>query len=142
MASTAPEVHADALTAPLEGTDAGPYPQALANADAGGKKRKGQKRNAAKDVPLAKEESQEGLKPLPEDASGTWGDSPESILGPAATAHRLSGTGFRKRQKKDGYVPVRSSSIPGMTVGDVRKSLNQIRKAGESIQSNHLLWNG
>ena len=29
-----------------------------------------------------------------------------------------------------------------MSVGDVRKSLNQIRKAGEAIRSEHLLFNG
>ena len=49
---------------------------------------------------------------------------------------------YRKRSKKPDYKPVESSSIPGMTVGEVRKSLNQIRKAGAAIRSEHLLFNG
>ena len=90
MSSAAPEVSMEALSAPLEGSaPAPPAPQ-----------KKGLKRKApAKELALSKEEEEEDLKPLPEDA-----------------------TGFRKRSKKDGHVPVRSSSIPGMTVGDVRKS--------------------
>lgn len=92
MATTAPEVSSEAFSAPLEGASA-PPPDT---------KKKGMKRRAsAKDLPLSKEEQDEDLQPLPEDA-----------------------TGFRKRAKKDGHVPVRSSSIPGMTVGDVRKSVS------------------
>ena len=34
------------------------------------------------------------------------------------------------------------SSIPSLTVGDERKSFNQIRKASEYIRSDTLLWNG
>lgn len=37
---------------------------------------------------------------------------------------------------------VMSSSIPELTVGDVRKCLNQIRRKGHAIQSQHLLQNG
>lgn len=78
MASTAPEVHSDALSAPLDGpaasADAGP-PQAPAVPDAPAPKRKSVKRKSAKDIPLSKEEPQEGLKPLPEDASGTLSSS-------------------------------------------------------------------
>ncbi|KAK9865836.1 hypothetical protein WJX84_004677 [Apatococcus fuscideae] len=70
-------------------------------------------------LPLSKEESDDEVHPLPDAASG-----------------------FRKRQKKIDHIPVRSSSIPGMTVGNVRKTLNQIRKAGNAIKSEHLLWNG
>lgn len=75
MASTAPEVHSDALTAPLDGppapTDAGAAgPAVLADAPVA-KQRKTTKRKApVKDLPLSKEEPQEELKPLPEDASG------------------------------------------------------------------------
>lgn len=108
MASTAPEVTSDALSAPLDGgpgtqADAGPPAPAVPPAAEGASKKASSKKRpgkqSAKDLPLSKDEPQEELQPLPEDASG-----------------------FRKRQKKADYVPVRSSSIPGMTVGDVRKS--------------------
>ncbi len=94
-ATSAPEVSDAALSAPLEGA-------APEMTDTGRKGPRGQKRKSslARDLPLSKEEPDDDLQPLPEDA-----------------------TGFRKRSKKDGHVPVRSSSIPGMTVGDVRKSL-------------------
>ncbi|KAK9816148.1 hypothetical protein WJX74_008625 [Apatococcus lobatus] len=105
MASTdvtsAPEVSDAALSAPLEG--AAPACTMDPAAQPTGKVPKDRKRKTsslAKDLPLSKEEPDEDLQPLPEDA-----------------------TGFRKRSKKDGHVPVRSSSIPGMTVGDVRKSV-------------------
>ena len=47
-----------------------------------------------------------------------------------------------KKPKTDEKPKVMSSSIPNMTVGDVRKCLNQIRKAGANIRENHLLANG
>lgn len=100
MASSAPEVSDAALSAPLETQTTMPA-EALAQAQAQAPKRKGGKRKTAGEgeMTISKEEPGEELHPLPEGASG-----------------------FRKRAKKEGHVPVRSSSIPGMTVGDVRKS--------------------
>lgn len=98
MASAAPEVSTEALSAPLEtAAPAAPAPKM---------KRQGRKKATASDLPLSKEEGEEDLKPLPEDASG-----------------------FRKRKTAEGHTPVRSSSIPGMTVGDVRKSVSALWSA-------------
>ena len=93
MTSTAPEVDMAALNAPLE------QATGVAQEPKKGLKR-GKKAASTDGLPLAKEEASEDLQPLPVDASG-----------------------FRKRAKKEGHVPVRSSSIPGMTVGDIRRSL-------------------
>lgn len=100
MASSAPEVSDAALSAPLETQTTMP-----AEAPAQAPKRKGGKRKTAGEgeMTISKEEPGEELHPLPEGASG-----------------------FRKRAKKEGHVPVRSSSIPGMTVGDVRKSVSPV----------------
>lgn len=38
--------------------------------------------------------------------------------------------------------PIASASVPGMSVGQVRRALNQIRKAGSAIRPEHLLFNG
>lgn len=79
MASTAPEVDSAALSAPLDGgsnapPSAGPaapaVPADVEQTDKAKKPKKGVKR-PAKDLPLSKEEPQESLKPLPEDATGT-----------------------------------------------------------------------
>ena len=63
-------------------------------------KRTYKKRNAAAPAPPPVEAATDAdaLQPLPEDA-----------------------TGFRKRSKKEDYTPVPSSSVPGMSVGEVRK---------------------
>ena len=42
---------------------------------------------------------------------------------------------YRKRTKKPDYKPVESSSIPGMTVGEVRKCLNQVSPSKYSCAS-------
>ena len=47
-----------------------------------------------------------------------------------------------QKEKVSKKLKVMSASIPSMAVGDVRKCLNQIRKAGSGIRENHLLWNG
>lgn len=47
-----------------------------------------------------------------------------------------------QKEKLSKKAKVMSASIPNMAVGDVRKCLNQIRKAGSTIRENHLLWNG
>lgn len=49
-------------------------------------------------------------------------------------------TGFRERKRKSPPRP--STTVPGMTVGGVRRALNQIRRAGGSIRPEHLLFNG
>lgn len=52
-------------------------------------------------------------------------------------------TGFRQNKKKPVAPPRPSSAIPEMSVGDVRRCLNQCRKAGVGrIRPEHLLWNG
>ena len=93
MASTAPEIDSAALSAPLDGSDAqtpGGAPGAPLPADAPAKpsKKTGGKRKAAPaapegkpDLPLSKDEPQEELQPLPEEASG---------LSPATFVHLLS----------------------------------------------------
>lgn len=45
--------------------------------------------------------------------------------------------GFRERKRKS--VPRPSTTVAGMTVGGVRRALNQIRKAQGVIRPEHLL---
>lgn len=73
---------------------------------------------------------------------------PEGIVlvGPGAEADGPTvlpkeADGFRKRVRK-GQEPIPSASVPGMTVGQVRRALMQIRRAGSAIRPEHLLFNG
>eukprot|EP00899_Mesostigma_viride_P010601 jgi/Mesvir1/19542/Mv18062-RA.1 len=65
----------------------------------------------------------------------------DSRAKPARRAAReeTGDSGVETEPKKN---KVMSSSIPELTVGDVRKCLNQIRRKGQAIQSQHLLQNG
>ncbi|KAK9844979.1 hypothetical protein WJX74_009230 [Apatococcus lobatus] len=96
-------------------------------------------------LPLTKEEGEDDeLHPLPDSASGFRYPDPfpralsQSYRYPCPDILDL----LMKRAKKDAHVAVKSSSIPNMNVGEVRKALNQIRKAGPAIRSEHLLFNG
>lgn len=51
-------------------------------------------------------------------------------------------SGFRKKSQVDQNACMESTSVPGMTVGNVRKCLSQIRTAGPAIMPEHLLFNG
>eukprot|EP00899_Mesostigma_viride_P018579 jgi/Mesvir1/26722/Mv20499-RA.1 len=44
--------------------------------------------------------------------------------------------------KKTKKAPYMSTSIPNMSVGDVRKCLNEIRRAGSGIEASYKLANG
>ena len=46
------------------------------------------------------------------------------------------------RREKTSKSRVMSAAIPALTVGEVRKCLNQIRRAGAQVSENHLLANG
>lgn len=54
----------------------------------------------------------------------------------AALPENASGFRDRPRRKQE---PIQSASIPSMTVGQVRRALSQIRKAGSAIRPEHLL---
>lgn len=48
-------------------------------------------------------------------------------------------TGFRERSAKHTVNPRASATVPSMTVGHVRRALNQIRRAGNALRPEHLL---
>ena len=98
-----------------------------------------------RDVPPLKKQENWQYKPLPE---SQFPDSDDQRMGgrpelpTEITIHPLpeEASGFRKKKDASSCVP--SACVPALTVGDVRRCMTQIRRAGRHLRTEHLLCCG
>ena len=91
---------------------------------------------------VSKRKAEKQPEDIPQAPSVSVLEDPPPDLPDMKEAEEALATASMQHEKVSKKAKVMSASIPNMAVGDVRKCLNQIRKAGSSIRENHLLWNG